>query len=237
MDRSRQTHEPPTQALPPKPRPSFRYQPRRYSKARDGTPNTNLSSASKESKQPLLLRKKKGTKFHLSEHHRNRVCSPARPPFLIWEIRQAPSETGRSGPAQRLGRAGGSPAPHPPSTARGVQPISLKNRNRESCGSARGGIAVDRSGENLASCRGRGQGGWKPTALALVPRAALLMSTHSSPLSSPTERGSKGLPAGELGVLPQGRSHTQRNPGFTGGADHGAARGRLVSGVPPGKFP
>lgn len=78
-----------------------------------GPPNTNLSSASKESKQPLLLRKKKGTKFHLSVHNRNRVCSPARPPFLIWEIRQAPSETGRSGPAQRLGRAGGSPAPHP----------------------------------------------------------------------------------------------------------------------------
>lgn len=46
---------PPAQAPPPKPRPSFRYWPQRQ----QGTPNTNLNPASKESTQPLLLKKKK----------------------------------------------------------------------------------------------------------------------------------------------------------------------------------
>lgn len=46
---------PPAQAPPPKPRPSFWYRPQRQ----QGTPNTNLSPASKESTQPLLLKKKK----------------------------------------------------------------------------------------------------------------------------------------------------------------------------------
>lgn len=235
MDRSRQTHEPPTQALPPKPRPSFRYQPRRYSKAREGTPKHKPQLRLQREQTAFAVKEKEGNKVPFVGTQQEPCVQPGSAP-----LPNLGNPTGTLGnrterPCTEAGESGRLPCPPPPSTARGVQPISLKNRNRESCGSARGGIAVDRSGENLASCRGRV--GWKPTAFALVPRAALLMSTHSSPLSSPTGRGSKGLPAGELGVFPQGSSHTQRNVGFTGGADHGAARGRLGSGVPPGKFP
>ena len=52
------------------------------------------------------------------------ASSLARLAFLIWRIRQAYTEAGRSRPAQRLGRGVGGPR-----TALGCQPISPKNRN------------------------------------------------------------------------------------------------------------
>lgn len=116
---------PPAQAPPPKPRPSFWYRPQRQ----QGTPNTNLSPASKESTQPLLLKKKK--KNVPSVRTQQEPCltasSPARLTFLIWRIRQAHTEARRSRPARRLGRGVGRQAAL--RTVLGRQPISPKNRN------------------------------------------------------------------------------------------------------------
>ena len=83
---------PPAQAPPPRPRPSSRCRPQRQ----QGTPNTNLNPASKESAQPWLLKEKKNVpSVRTQQEPRLTASSPAWLTFLIWRIRQAHTEARR----------------------------------------------------------------------------------------------------------------------------------------------
>lgn len=115
---------PPAQAPPPKPRPSFRYRPQRQ----QGTPNTNLSPASKESTQPLLLKKRKKEKCSICQNTTGTLSDCFQPSSAHLPNLENPTGTHRrSRPARRLGRGVGRQAAL--RTVLGCQPISPKNRN------------------------------------------------------------------------------------------------------------
>ena len=207
------------------------------SEAQQGTPNTNLSPASEESTQPLLFKKKKKERKKNVPFVRTQqepcltASSPARLAFLIWRIRQAHTEAGRSRPARSLGRGVGGPR-----TALGRQPISPKNRNPRRhpgrCQSPRRwmnpGCTWTRSGQVV--------GGHLVYPHALTPRTAPHPSSHlcsgSREKDPPTyrlappllpqapARGGQGRASLEgdpgVGALFQGSSPTHRSAGFHG---------------------